>query len=139
MCKIYLYVSSSRDEFLFSKTFVIVFINKICTLQFEVSPQDFVSKNRYCKWICMYEDHKERQVKVLLTVDSATTALQNGACTYRCISKQMHQKTPFSHNCYMKSLEFYENYFTLFCHEKNKLFDNIIFTQNHAWHITQSG
>jgi hypothetical protein len=37
----------------------------------------------------------------------------------------------------MKSLEFYENYSTLFCHEK-KLVDNIILTQNHAWHITQS-
>jgi hypothetical protein len=44
-----------------------------------------------------------------ITVDSATTALQNGACTYRCISKQMHYKTPFSHNVYMKSLELYEN------------------------------
>ena len=27
---------------------------------------------------------------------------------------------------------------SLFCLEKNKLFDNIILTQNHAWHITQS-
>jgi hypothetical protein len=72
-------------------------------------------------------------------VDSATTALQNGACTYRCISKQIHYKTPFSDNSYMKSLEFYENYITLFCMEKNKLFDIIILTQNHAWHITQSG
>jgi hypothetical protein len=44
-------------------------------------------------------------------------------CTYRCISKQMHYKTPFSHNGYMKSLEFYENYITLFCKEKNKLFE----------------
>ncbi len=25
-----------------------------------------------------------------ITVDSETTALQNGACTYRCICKQMH-------------------------------------------------
>jgi hypothetical protein len=50
-----------------------------------------------------------------ITVDSATTALQNGACTYRCISKQMHYKTPFSH---MKSLEIYENYITQFCLEK---------------------
>jgi hypothetical protein len=48
-------------------------------------------------------------------------------------------KTPYSHYCYMKSLEFYENYITLFCLEKNKLFDNIILTQNHACHITQSG
>jgi hypothetical protein len=32
----------------------------------------------------------------------------------------------------MTSLEFYENYFTLFCLEKNKLFDNILLTQNHA-------
>jgi hypothetical protein len=66
-----------------------------------------------------------------MTVDSATTALQNGACTYMCISKQMHYKTPFSH---MKSLEIYENYIILFCLEK-KLFYNIILTQNHAWHI----
>ncbi len=39
--------------------------------------------------------------------------LQNGACTHRCISKQIHYKTTFSHNSYMKSLEFYENYITL--------------------------
>ncbi len=58
-------------------------------------------------------------------VDSATTALQNGACTYQCISKQMHYKTAFSHNCYTKSLEIYENYIALFCMEKNKLFDII--------------
>ncbi len=50
----------------------------------------------------------------------------------------MHYKTPFSYNGYMKSLEFYENYITLFCLGK-KLFDNIMLTQNHAWHITQSG
>jgi hypothetical protein len=51
----------------------------------------------------------------------------------------MQYKTPFSHNGYIKSLDFYENYIILFCLEK-KLFDNIIFTQNHdAWHITQSG
>ncbi len=74
-----------------------------------------------------------------ITVDSSTTALQNGACTYQCISKQMHFKTIFSHNSFMKSLEFYENYITLFYMEINKLFDNIILTQNHAWHITQSG
>jgi hypothetical protein len=53
-----------------------------------------------------------------ITVDSATTALQNGACTYQCISNQMHYKTPFTHNGYMKSLEFYDNYITLFCLEK---------------------
>jgi hypothetical protein len=55
-----------------------------------------------------------------ITVDSKTTALQNGACTYQCISKQMHYKTPFSHNGYMIGLEFYENYITLFCLEINK-------------------
>jgi hypothetical protein len=48
----------------------------------------------------------------------------------------MHYKTPFSHNSYMKSLEFYENCITLFCLEKKNFF---ILTQNHAWHITQSG
>ncbi len=49
-----------------------------------------------------------------ITVAFATTALQNGAFTHRCISKQMHYKTPYSHNGYTKSLEFYENYITLF-------------------------
>jgi hypothetical protein len=39
----------------------------------------------------------------------------------------------------MKSLEIYENYITLFRLEKTKLFDNIILTKTHAWHITQSG
>ncbi len=72
-----------------------------------------------------------------ITVHSATTGLQNDVCIYRCISKQMHYKTPFSPNGYMKSLEFYENYITLFCLEKNKLFDSIILTQNHAWHMTK--
>jgi hypothetical protein len=56
-------------------------------------------------------------------VDSSKTALQNGACTYQCISKQMHYKKPFSHNGYMKSLEFYEKYITLIYLEKNKLFE----------------
>jgi hypothetical protein len=42
----------------------------------------------------------------------------------------MHYKTPFSHNGYIKSLEIYENYITLFCLEKNKLFDNIIRTMH---------
>ncbi len=53
-----------------------------------------------------------------ITVDSTTTALQNGGCTYRCISKQMHFKTLLSPNGYMKSLEIYENYITLSCLEK---------------------
>ncbi len=85
---------------------------------------DYMSQLCRCVYRCCY-----------ITVDSATTALQNDACKYRCISKQMHSKTPFSHSGYMKSLEFYDNYFTLVCVEKN-LFDNIILTQNHAWHIT---
>jgi hypothetical protein len=72
-------------------------------------------------------------------VDSETTALQNGACKYQCISKQMHFKTLFSHNGYTRNLEFYENYITLFCLEINKLFENIILTLNHAWHISKSG
>jgi hypothetical protein len=58
---------------------------------------------------------------------SATTALQNGACTYRCISKQMHYKTPFSHKSYMKSQEFYKNFITLFCLEKKKKFLTILY------------
>ncbi len=36
-------------------------------------------------------------------------------------------------------MEIYENYITLLCLAKKKLFDNIILTQSHAWHITQSG
>ncbi len=50
----------------------------------------------------------------------------------------MHYKTPLSHNGCMKSLEIYENYIILFCLEKNKLFYNIILTQNHTWHFFQS-
>jgi hypothetical protein len=34
---------------------------------------------------------------------------------------------------------FYENFITLFCLEKNKLFDNIKLAQNLVMHITQSG
>jgi hypothetical protein len=37
-----------------------------------------------------------------ITVDSATTALKNGAWY---IFKQMHYKTPFPHNGYMKNLK----------------------------------
>ena len=44
-------------------------------------------------------EHNEKRC-CYITVDSATAALQNGACTYRCISKQMHYKTPLSHNGY---------------------------------------
>ncbi len=73
-----------------------------------------------------------------ITVDSSTTALQKSACTYQCISKQMHYKTPFSHNGYMKVWNFMKN--TSLCSIwKNKTFWNIILTHNHAWHITQSG
>jgi hypothetical protein len=50
-----------------------------------------------------------RKVLLYITVDSVTTKLHNGACTYRSIFKQMHYKTTFSHNGFMKSLEFYEN------------------------------
>jgi hypothetical protein len=53
-----------------------------------------------------------------ITVDYETTALQNGACTCRCISKPIHYKFPSSHNAYMKSLGFYENYITLLCMKK---------------------
>ncbi len=39
-----------------------------------------------------------------ITVDPATTALQNGACTYQWISKQMHYKTPlFTQQLHEKS------------------------------------
>jgi hypothetical protein len=57
-----------------------------------------------------------------ITVDSTTTALQNSACTYQSISEHMHYKTPFSHNGYTKSLEFYEKYIILFCVEKIQTF-----------------
>ena len=91
-----------------------------------------------CKFMdrlwCVHTEHTVYIRCCYITVDSATTALQNGAFTYRCISKQLHYKTHFSHNCCMK---FYENYTTLFCMEKI-FFDIIILTQNHTWHITQS-
>jgi hypothetical protein len=57
-----------------------------------------------------------------ITVDSARNTLQNGAARYQCISKQMHYKTSFSYNGYLKSLEFYVNYITLFCLTKKKTF-----------------
>jgi hypothetical protein len=82
---------------------------------------------RYVRWCCY------------ITADSKTTALQNGACTYQYISKQMHYKTLFSHNGFIKNLEFYENYITLFCMEKKQICDIAILTENHAWQITQSG
>jgi hypothetical protein len=63
-----------------------------------------------------------------ITVDSATTALQNSACTNRGISKRMYHKRPFSHNGFIKSLEFYENNISLFYLEKT--FRDIILTQN---------
>jgi hypothetical protein len=56
-----------------------------------------------------------------ITVDYATAALQNGACTYQCISKQMHYKTTFSHKGYMKGWNYYESYITLFCLEKQTI------------------
>jgi hypothetical protein len=61
-------------------------------------------------------------------VDSAKTALQNGACTYWCISKQMHKKTPFLHNGYMKSLELMK-ITSLFSVLKKQSFGNNILTR----------
>ncbi len=88
---------------------------------------------------CMIAGLNTLQTPILgccyITVDSAITALQNGACTMH-ISVHFEINAPFSHNGYMKSLEFYEYHITLFCLEKNKLFDNIILTKNHAWHLT---
>jgi hypothetical protein len=74
-----------------------------------------------------------------IAVDSGTTALQNDACTYRCISNKCTIKPPFSRKGYIRSMEIYEIYITMFYLEKNKLVDNIILTLNHAFHITQSG
>ncbi len=68
--------------------------------------------------------HKNRCCYI--TVDFATTALQNGAYPYRCISKQMH-KTPLSHNGYTKSQELYENYITLVCLRKKTNFLTILY------------
>jgi hypothetical protein len=67
------------------------------------------------EFILVINAHGQMQVErcYYITVDSSTTALQNGACTYQCISKQMHYKIPFTHNG-NKSLEFYENYTNLF-------------------------
>jgi hypothetical protein len=102
------------------------------------SPCPFDGLKSACKMVWCQHASELWSRCCYITVDSATTALQNGACTFWCSSKQMHYKTLFSHNGYMKSLEFYENNITLFCLKKI-LFHNIIITQNHAWHITQSG
>ncbi len=81
--------------------------------------------------------------------------LKAGAATWRWILQQLRSKTvlapigafpnkytlktPFSHNGYIRSLEFYENYHFVLSGQ-NKLFDNNdMLAQNHAWHITQSG
>ncbi len=71
-----------------------------------------------------------------ITVNSATSVLQNIECTFRCISKQIHYtvKHPFT-----QGLEFYEELHHFVLSGENKLFDNIILAQNHAWHIIQSG
>ncbi len=78
----------------------------------------------------------------------STVLLHNGGfCNNytpkRCLHMSVHfqtnaLKTLFLHKGYMKSMEFYKNYITLFCLDKNKLVDNIILTQNHARHVTQS-
>jgi hypothetical protein len=71
-------------------------------------------------------------------VDSATTALPNGACTYRCISKQaiyikhpLHTTDTWKVWNFMKTTSLYSFW--------EKTFDNIILTENHAWHITKRG
>ncbi len=51
----------------------------------------------------------------------------------------MHFKTPFSHNGYMKSLEFDKNYFTLFLEKKTFRQYYINSEPCTAYCITQSG
>ncbi len=53
-----------------------------------------------------------------ITVDFAITALQTGACTYRCISKQVHYKNPFQTTAIWKVWNFMTNYMIIFCLEK---------------------
>jgi hypothetical protein len=60
--------------------------------------------------------------------------LHNGGfcnkCTpKRCLHILVNFQTPLSHKGYMRSLEFYENYITLFCLGK-KLFDHTILTMH---------
>jgi hypothetical protein len=71
-----------------------------------------------------------------ITVDSATTALQNGDCT-GALPNKCSIKTPFSHKGYTIIWIFMKTR-SLFSVWKKELFDNIILTQNNAWHITQS-
>jgi hypothetical protein len=65
---------------------------------------------------------------------NAAFLLLFGAATLRWILQQLHSKTvlaligvfpnnktPFSHNNYMKSMEFYDNYMTLVCLEKTNI------------------
>jgi len=72
-------------------------------------------------------------------VDSATTALQNGDFFARisAFPNKCSIKTPFSHKGYTIIWIFMKTR-SLFSVWKKELFDNIILTQNNAWHITQS-
>ncbi len=70
---------------------------------------------------------------LLHNVDSTTTALPNGACTYRCISKQMHYITHF----FTQRLQ--EMSGILWKLHHSVLSGKKLFSQNHAWSITQSG
>jgi hypothetical protein len=62
---------------------------------------EILMKNNFHRQIEENEENEEKRTWkgcCYITVDFATTVLQNGACTYRCISKQMNYKTPISHN-----------------------------------------
>ncbi len=57
----------------------------------------FKGPPRWSSWLIIFMSVRRC---CYITVDSATTALQNGACTYQYISLQMHYNAPFSHNGY---------------------------------------
>jgi hypothetical protein len=119
---------------------------------------------RGCEWKivqakCQCVDQRWSKVKVwemsnIRTLRTLVFLFSLYRCCYiKVDSAKLHSKTVLAHigafpnKCTIKHpfttatwkvWNFYKNYITLFFLGKKQLFDNIILTQNHAWHITQS-
>jgi hypothetical protein len=72
-----------RDTLLHQKP--VAKIGKLRWWNFQIKVEQPIQQNTVCTGRCC-----------CITVDSATTALQNGACTYRCISKKCTINHPFT-------------------------------------------
>ncbi len=64
--------------------------------------------------------------------------LHNGGFCNNCTPKQRHYKILFSHNGYTWKVWIFLKITALCSVWKTQILDNIILTQNYAWHITQS-